>query len=269
MIAAGDPNERPGVTEITKPSASIFGNAMQRRGTLGTGRWPANVAHDGSEEVLAGFPQTTTGKQSAGKARPRMSSWHSKDGRKTVNSIESAANAPDNYGDSGSAARFFYCAKASRAERDAGCEGLEAEAMHPIEDAAISTQSNRRCVKCGRVKFGQPHCECDDPEWVETAGSRSHNTHPTLKPIALTRWLATLILPPPLDEPRRILIPFAGVGSEMIGAMQAGWDEIVGVELHRKYTAIAKLRLDYYAALGVQLSLDLSATQGQPASTRG
>ena len=141
--------------------------------------------------------------------------------------------------------------------------------MHPIEDATISTQSNRRCVKCGMVKFGQPHCECDDPEWVETAGSKSRNTHPTLKPIALTRWLATLILPPPLDEPRRILIPFAGVGSEMIGAMQAGWDEIVGVELHRKYTAIAKARLDYYAAMGIQLSLDLSAERGQPASTQG
>jgi len=248
MIAAGDPNERPGVTEITKPSASIFGNAMQRRGTLGTGRWPANVAHDGSEEVLAGFPQTTTGKQSAGKARPRMSSWHSKDGRKTVNSIESAANAPDNYGDSGSAARFFYCAKASRAERDAGCEGLEAEAMHPIEDAAISTQSNRRCVKCGMVKFGQPHCECDDPEWVETAGSKSRNPHPTVKPIALTKWLATLILPPPLDEPRRILIPFAGVMSEVLGALLAGWDEIVAVEMDRQYCAIGRARLRWWSA---------------------
>lgn len=69
------------------------------------------------------------------------------------------------------------------------------------------------------------------------------NHHPTVKPIDLCRWLATLLLPPPLDRPRRILVPFSGSGSEMIGCLLAGWDEVVGVELSEDYADIARTRL--------------------------
>lgn len=69
--------------------------------------------------------------------------------------------------------------------------------------------------------------------------------HPTHKPLSLTKYLATLLLPPE-GYHRRILIPFAGVGSEMIGAMQAGWDEIIGVELSEEYIPIAEARLKYW-----------------------
>lgn len=96
------------------------------------------------------------------------------------------------YYDSGSAARFFYCAKASKAERNKGTDG------------------------------------CD---------------HPTVKPLDLLRYLSLLILPPPLDVPRRLLVPFAGVGSEMIGARQAGWDEVLGIEISQHYADIAAARL--------------------------
>lgn len=57
------------------------------------------------------------------------------------------------------------------------------------------------------------------------------NPHPTVKPSDLTEYLARLILPPRRATPRRLLVPFAGSGSEMIGALRAGWDEVVGVEL--------------------------------------
>lgn len=197
------------------------------------GRWPANVAHDGSEEVLAGFPQNIPPSYRKARTADRAAStW----------SLGRTDQRPFGHTDSGSAARFFYCAKASREEREAGCEGLEAHAV----------QSHGSITGDGST-FTAP----DGTEHSRGASGPARNHHPTVKPIALTRWLATLILPPPLDEPRRILIPFAGVGSEMIGAMQAGWDEIVGVELHAKYTVIAKARLDYYAGLGVQLGLDL------------
>ena len=72
------------------------------------------------------------------------------------------------------------------------------------------------------------------------------NNHPTVKPITLTKWLATLLLPPDSAEPRRLLVPFAGSGSEMIGAIQAGWDEVVGVEQDSDYSKIARCRLEHW-----------------------
>lgn len=97
------------------------------------------------------------------------------------------------------ASRFFYVAKASKKERNAGCEDLP-------------------------------------------------NDHPCVKPLALCRHLASLLLPPTsvAPRPRRILIPFCGSGSEMIGARQAGWDEIVGIEQDAHYCEIANRRLEYW-----------------------
>jgi site-specific DNA-methyltransferase (adenine-specific) len=100
-------------------------------------------------------------------------------------------------GDTGGASRFFYITKASRDEREAGCE--------------------------------------------------TANHHPTVKPIELATYLARMLLPPPGPEPRRILVPFGGSGSEMIGAVLAGWDEVVGVEMSEEYIAIATARLKHWA----------------------
>ena len=74
----------------------------------------------------------------------------------------------------------------------------------------------------------------------------ARNNHPTLKPISLTTYLATLLLPPKRDTPRRILVPYSGAGSEMIGALQAGWEEVVGIELSPEYVAIAERRIKYF-----------------------
>jgi DNA modification methylase len=97
---------------------------------------------------------------------------------------------------SGAASRFFYVAKASTSERNAGLE--------------------------------------------------EKNPHPTVKPINLNKWLAGLLLPPDSVQNRRILVPFSGSGSEMIGAMLAGWDEVVGVEMNPEYCEIAKARLEHW-----------------------
>jgi site-specific DNA-methyltransferase (adenine-specific) len=80
-------------------------------GTTDLGRWPANVAHDGSDEVLAAFAAFGESKSRAGgkttKALGRMNddAWVARDLPRT------------GHEDSGTAARFFYCAKASKAER--------------------------------------------------------------------------------------------------------------------------------------------------------
>lgn len=80
------------------------------------------------------------------------------------------------------------------------------------------------------------------------AGLDDKNPHPTLKPLDLCKYLATLLLPPDAYAPRRILIPFSGSGSEMIGAGLAGWEQIVGVEFDTEsgYVDIAKARLEHW-----------------------
>lgn len=80
------------------------------------------------------------------------------------------------------------------------------------------------------------------------AGVQGGNEHPTLKPLGLARQLATLLLPPERTdgEPRRLLVPFSGAGSEMIGALLAGWDHATGIEQSAEYTGIARKRLAWW-----------------------
>lgn len=85
------------------------------------GRFPANFIHDGSEEVVDLFPNT--GKGNGGKPYNYAGKEYSNKDTSMFNGDK--PQAPSNFNDSGSAARFFYCAKASKSERDRGCEGLE------------------------------------------------------------------------------------------------------------------------------------------------
>lgn len=70
--------------------------------------------------------------------------------------------------------------------------------------------------------------------------SGGENNHPTVKPIALMEYLARLVMPP---KPGAILVPFAGSGSEMIGALKAGWPAVLGIEREVEYVEIAGRRL--------------------------
>lgn len=79
------------------------------------GRWPANLIHDGSDEVLAGFPETLQADQ-----RQRRDIYDSKRSGCCVNGGYVNPVETPVYNDTGSAARFFYCAKASAEDRDAG-----------------------------------------------------------------------------------------------------------------------------------------------------
>jgi hypothetical protein len=128
-------------------------------------------------------------------------------------------------GDDGGASRFFFTAKVSRAEREQGCDELE---FRLVDETLDLDSKGARSPRSGAGR-----------------GGMVRNAHPTLKAIALTRWLATLLLPPPRQDgmPRRILVPFSGAGSEMIGCLQAGWDEVVGIEGEQDYIEIAKERI--------------------------
>ena len=90
----------------------------------------------------------------------------------------------------------------------------------------------------------------DGDDWKEW-----RSTHPTHKPLKLARYLATLLLPPDAYAPRRILVPFSGSGSEMIGASLAGWEYVHGIEQSAEYVEIARARLSHWCAEPVQEAL--------------
>tara|TARA_Y100000310_G_C20687913_1_gene820273 strand:- start:98 stop:1090 length:993 start_codon:yes stop_codon:yes gene_type:complete len=80
----------------------------------------------------------------------------------------------------------------------------------------------------------------------KTCNHRIKNNHPTTKPIALTTYLSTLLLPPKQEEKRVVFVPYAGSGSEIIGCLQSGWDKVIGVERNEGYCSIAAKRIQYY-----------------------
>ena len=160
-----------------------------------TGRFPANLIHDGSDEVEAVFPNNNS--------------------------------------------RFFYCSKASKRERNAGLDNM------PDMPMAMSNQAKAE-LKRGNTDFAG-HKEGD---WNGVKMLKNH--HPTVKPLSLTKYLATLIKPP---TGGRLLVPFSGSGSEMIGALQAGWEYVEGVELTEEYIPIAEARIKHWIKEPVQQEL--------------
>lgn len=152
----------------------VVPNKLVRAEPNTLGRFPSNLILDGSDEVVAVFPD-------------------------------------DNQ-------RFFYCSKASKSERNAGLEGFE------LKQSSVNL----------RQQGGLP---APDKEYLV------QNVHPTVKPLSLTKYLATLIKPP---TGGRLLVPFSGSGSEMIGALQAGWEFVEGVELTEEYIPIAEARIKYW-----------------------
>ena len=120
------------------------------------------------------------------------------------------------YNDSGGASRFFYCAKASRAERNAGLEGMEAS---PIRGRDI-----------GQDKLNVPYKQRPTPV---------KNHHPTVKPLKLMEYLCRLLKPPG----RAVLLdPFTGSGTTLMAAVMTGWD-YVGIEKEAEYKEIAEKRI--------------------------
>lgn len=178
----------------------------------GLGRWPANLMHDGSPEVVAGFPNA-----GGGNGLPIHAGAFGQHGRYG----KATGATTQSYADSGSASRFFYCAKASRADREEGCERLPtrsgAEAVDR-EEGSAGTQSPR--AGAGR-----------------TAGT-VRNHHPTVKNVELMRYLCRLITPPG----GLVLDPFTGSGSTGKGAVLEGF-RFVGIERDPDYLAIAAARI--------------------------
>lgn len=116
------------------------------------------------------------------------------------------------------ASRFFYCAKASSSERNAGCEGM------PLKESG--THGEFEGDGRGRQTEHQPRA----------------NNHPTVKPLSLMRYIIKLLAPP--GDPL-LLDPFAGSGSTLCAAAQLGIRSI-GIEKEQEYCEIASKRIEYY-----------------------
>lgn len=144
-------------------------------GTTATGRFPANLMHDGSDEVLELFP-----------------------------------GKPDD-----SAARFFYCPKANKKDRDEGCEELPESfySMSKNDNQESTIGLNRQTIR--------------------------KNSHPTVKPTELMRYLCRLVTP----KNGTVLDPFNGSGSTGKAAILEGY-QYIGIELDAEYIKISEARIN-------------------------
>jgi DNA modification methylase len=193
------------------------------------GRWPANALFD--EEAAAVLDEQSGVCKSAGKYKDNKL-----DTFKPDKALFKVGYQTNKYaGDSGGASRFFYVAKASKRERNAGLEGM---ALH-----ASGHKANRRCEICGMQESSGSPCKCLAPRFVEVPLKPQQNFHPTVKPIRLMQYLCRLITPPG----GTILDPFMGSGSTGVAAKSLGF-EFIGIELSEEYFKIAERRIDAQAS---------------------
>lgn len=181
-----------------------------RPAKVATGRFPANLIHDGSDEVVEGFPVT----------KGTVGNTHYATGTNKIYgtfSTEGNPNGTNGTPDSGSAARFFYCAKASKRDRNEGLDGL------PLKAGGSNAKGYTADVARG-LDRNRPVA----------------NHHPTVKPTDLMRYLVKLITPPN----GTVLDPFTGSGSTGKGAVIEGFN-FVGIELDPDYVAIATARIQH------------------------
>lgn len=172
-------------------------------GFMKAGRWPANLIHDGSSGVVAMFPAEAGAASRVRGTEVSAASTGLITGHR--DRVEGAF-----HGDSGSAARFFYCAKTSRTDRH---EGL----INPGPQFTRGTTLRK----------------------VENTATTG-NTHPTVKPTDLMAYLLRLVTP----AGGVALDPFMGSGSTGKAAMREGF-QFIGCEIDEHYAAIARARIEH------------------------
>lgn len=253
-----EPRENPGMARL----CVMHDDGWQPKDitTVTHGRWPAHLLLSHAEECQPGACALScpvreldeqSGVRRSGMMQPgQMRKASTGKGGYHGHFPATATNA-GTYGDEGGASRyftqFFYCPKASRAERNLGCEALPAKSV---------------------AHMGHEHFEPDDvTQRFITQPQANH--HPTVKPQALMHWLCRLITPPG----GIILDCFAGSGSTGVAAIAEGF-QFIGIELDPEYARIAQTRLEYAQSLAEkearrekQLSLFDDEGQNVPART--
>jgi len=213
--------DKPVSTNISAPNGKFITEGSQHTVDLTGnrpvgGRWPANFIHDGSDEVVGLFPD------SKGMATQKSGSNINIYGGNSL--LESSTTFPEvrqGFNDNGSAARFFYCAKTSKRDRNEGLDGFEAKRDH----------DGRAEGKVGG----------DNPRNRTNAEKLNH--HPTVKPTTLMQYLVRMVTPPG----GTVLDPFMGSGSTGKACVYEGFN-FIGIDQSAEYVEIARARIDFAIA---------------------
>lgn len=199
------------ISGVDKLSFGQVSNAERMSLEDHTGRFPANVilTYDDTDfqEVCGGMPTSDKANGSITKEYKMNNQVYGDYGH---------CNTFEAYQDSGSAARYYYCAKASKRDRDEGLERFE------VKTKVFNGQSDK--------------------------SSNDRNTHPTVKPVDLMQYLVRLVTPPS----GTVLDPFNGSGSTGKATMYENKDRgtnyrYIGIELTKEYLPIAEARIRYAA----------------------
>jgi site-specific DNA-methyltransferase (adenine-specific) len=208
---------RPQIVSNRRLDHNAYGPGLggsKNDGSTTLGRFPANLIHDGSEEVVGLFPETHARGNTTAKITRQDNSTA------VVSFVGPTRVETGDPGDSGSAARFFYCAKASKADRDEGCGTL------PFRESAemVDRDEDSPGIQSPRAGAGRKN------------GAR--NFHPTVKPTDLMRYLCRFVTQPG----GTVLDPFMGSGSTGKAAMAEGF-RFIGIERDPDYFKIAEARV--------------------------
>jgi len=192
---------------------------LDYQGNTHYGRYPANILHDGSDEVIQAFP--TTKPSRANKQSDNRSTNFYRCGGLIREGVAGRRDPFNSYNDDGgSAARFFYSAKASKEDRDEGLEDLE-----PLQYSHDGRET-----------------EIENP--YQRNKSIARNNHPTVKPTKLMRYLCRLITP----RHGIILDPFCGSGSTGKAAILEGF-RFIGIEIDPHFAKIAEKRCEFSSSV--------------------
>jgi site-specific DNA-methyltransferase (adenine-specific) len=217
------PSHEP-IVMARKPLVGTVANNVLTHGTGGINIDGSRVAHQSEADRASATPQgKVTSNKMAGSA-PDVDDA----GRVDVDRPDTALGRfPANFIHDGSEevlellgnpARFFYSAKASKAERNAGLEDLP-------QRRASAMGYDRGLGDAGEGMF-------------KDRNPQKQNFHPTVKPIALMRYLVRLVTPPN----GKVLDPFAGSGTTLVAAVLEGFD-CIGIEMTDEYLPIIEARV--------------------------
>lgn len=196
------------------------------------GRWPSNVLMD--EDAAAQLDQQSGPSTSRASAGRNGNNVQGVTGMMAPRSVDMVRG----HNDSGGASRFFYVAKASRAEKEAGLKSL------PLRDFGFSGGAT------GAIEAGEDYDEAQSIGLNRIQKVR--NPHPTVKPIELMRYLVRLVTPPG----GVVLDPFAGSGTTCIAAALEGL-QFKAAEISEEYVRTAVLRIEHWATPVHQRNTDL------------
>lgn len=216
---------KPTSNEATGTGNTLMGSSKNRQAEydkLELGRFPANtiLTYDETDfdEVCGGFPNT--------KSTPRTPTKGGTGGVGQATNFKRGSET-SNFNDSGSASRYFYCAKASKKDRD---EGLD-------------------CFLTQKMKVTNQYELPRDDGSIREIPCRK-NIHPTVKPTELMQYLVRLVSP----NGATILDPFNGSGSTGKAVMYENKErnknyKYIGIELTKEYLPIAQARIEYVSNL--------------------